>query len=272
MIYLAALYGLLIVLKKRQYTLAAPAMLLGTLPLAFTHAPRYFGGFGMMGLVWMAALSLDMLYRHFRASAKSSLIFLSVCLTLFYLIGPVLQWDRRSGEWRLLAFDRLLTRLVLPENMRPFEPRGFTVYFPKDYDELCQIIVKRTQNDDILWSDFPHGAALLGALTSRATSSATLPEVLPEKRFDWMRAAKLFIWFKRADGKPPEGMAQAIKVYRLIPAAETKLAYVYQRKNGYAKRKVSRALIPTPHLLGLAGAAMILAFYVGGRRIGKSPF
>lgn len=229
LVYAAALIGTGIALRRkggRLYPLCLAAVML---PFAAIHSLRFLSGQGMTGIFFLGGIAMDWGYGKFAKEDWNlrGVFFLFLAFLFFCLAAPVVHTDAKTNRTQIKFFDRSLAHYLLPEEWRTARPREHSVYFEKSYDEILKIVEKHTAPRDILWSDFPHGAALIALLSNRVTSSATMPEVKPYRSFDEIKAARLLIWFKNPDGSIPEGMKETAGRYRLQPIGETDLAYLY---------------------------------------------
>jgi len=245
LVYALAGLGLFIALKRKGEYRIFLCIVLGLLPLFFTHKLRYFSGIGLFGFVFLAGLGLDYIFQKVSRGAdmlKQSLILVSIALA-FYIFSPTLYIDRTAKTLRLGFFDTTLAN-TLKGTERKFRSMELSIYYPKYEDEVVRIVEENSARDDIIWSDLNYFAGLISLFSGRATSTAMLSEVKPYTDFDPVKAARLIILFKEINGSVSPRFMNIIKDYGLRKIQETEIAFVYINPGTNAKEKIPKALIP----------------------------
>jgi len=258
LIYLLACIGFFLAVKKKQSYYFFPSLVITMLPLALTHLPRYLGGQGLAGYIFLTALTVDFFYERFcRIPNRSRNIwfFISV-IFCFHIFSPVLSLDIKNKQTDKRFFDSTIFNLLPTWKKHPYLTEG-TIYYPKFIDPVVNIIKNNTHNDDIIYINYPNSH--LGVLSNRATSSGMLLEVKPYREFDRIAVAKLIIWFKQEDGGFPLELSKLINKYNLRKLAETEIAYIYANPQPLAKKIVKKATLPSYIIFPLLFSLMAIA-------------
>ncbi len=228
---------------------------LASVPLLLTHANRFLSGHGLIAWSWLAALAIDAVFQKL-ATLRRRLLFLGGVFALFFFLAPVLRWEIGPKPPRVEWADRSAVRYLVPDPERDFRANGFSIYFPKEYDEIVQVVRASSSRNDILWCDFAHAGGVLSLLSDRATSSAMLAEVKRPGGQDPMKVAKLLIWFKTGEARAPSDMDGEVRMRGLIPVAETSMAFIYSNPHATPCNPPPKPLLPIPWMFLLTGAAL----------------
>lgn len=255
-IYALVLAGLSQVYKKRKAYCFFLALAIAMLPMAFTHAMRYWSGVGSIGILFLAGAGLEALFEKF---TKKPLAVIAVIL-LLAVASPVFSYNAATKRSGALAFDATIVNILFTGKSQD-HMTGYSIYYPRFQGEIAEAIQNNTGGDDIIYSDLDYTAGIFSFLSGRATSTAMLREVKPYADFDPIAVARLVIWLKSEDEQQPRALLEAIQKYGLRLIKETDLAYIYQNPSVAAQRQVQRALIPlwAVCLLILGYSAVIFA-------------
>lgn len=250
LIYIVALLGLVVAFRRKGAYYFFIALLIGMLPLVFTHNMRYFSGQGMISFILLAGLAVDNLYdRLVERSNKrllNGILFIILFFFAFYLLNPILYLNQSRAEENkseLGLFDSNLVKILMPDFTNKTYISGTSVYNPKFADKVVKIIREYSSPDDIIYSNFNYAAGMFAVLSQRATSTAMLAEVKPFTQFDPLAVSKLIIWLKEVDRTIASPLPPLIKQYKLKKVAETELAYIYNNPKALGKAKIKKAVI-----------------------------
>ena len=263
-IYLLALVGFWRMRGKKREFLFPVSWILATGPLLWTHPPRFFSGHGLIGFIFLAALALDGIFTglaaHPKHGGKATVLPLLLIVLFFWFAAPLFEWNSKEKTARWVWADRTLVATLRPSGS-PFHAKGFTIYFEDEYRRITELIRAHSRADELLWSDFPHAGALLGMLADRATSSGTLAEVKPKIRRNALQDARILVWFKDKNGKPPAKMDGAVQKYHLTLLEETGMTYVFQNPSPGGALQPEKAKIPSAALFMILAVWAVLLVY-----------
>jgi len=241
-VFVAAIPGVFITLKKKKrYFIFLSLFLVGVLMLLSKYKYRYLCGHGILGLIFLSSLSLDAIYDKVSVyvfSKRQNQIYLRVLFALvlifFFVFSPTIQFKDKNLKFRPINS----TYINFIPNYYNFQ-RGneVSIYFSKFWKEIVDIVKINSQEDDIIYCNFPYSGGLISILSNRATSTAMLQEVKPFKYFDPIISSKLIIWIKDPEGVFDKKLSMAIDKYNLGKITETDIAYIYQNPHPLGKRK-----------------------------------
>lgn len=236
---------------------AIPLSLLGAmLPMVFFRQARILGGHGVLVVAWLAALGIQVCTDRMRTGKGPRVAAaMGVVLMLFFVfLAPTLQKNGDTGRWGLQWMDRAMVRYLAPDAIRDFKPKGFSIYFKKEYDEIVSLLRSHAKTGDIFWTDFPHAGGILHVYSGYPMSTAMMEEVGDwSDRSERLQNARFLIWFKTAREKFPKDMAEQIPKMNLIPIAETDMVYIWENPNPSTSNPLPKPNISTPILYGLLG-------------------
>ncbi len=244
-VYSLAIFGIFLAGKaKKEYALFI-AILIAALPFLSLRY-RFFSGQGMIGIIFLAALSLDFFYEKFQAAAvrkeRSSqvLIYLLCIFLVIFLISPSISINAGKVKFNLIGSTYLN---IFPTKEVRDRTNEISIYLPKSFKPVFEVILKETKPDDLIASNFDYMAGFISVFTDRRTTSGMLPEVKPFREINPFSYATLIIWLKDPDRITwqPEGLIRHLK---LIRAAETEVFFIY--KNREAKYMLEEVLKREP--------------------------
>ncbi|MEW6009284.1 MAG: hypothetical protein AB1629_06600 [Candidatus Omnitrophota bacterium] len=240
-VYVLAIFGLFLAGKaKKEYSFFI-AMLIAALPFLSLRY-RFFSGQGMIGIIFLAALSLDFFYERLETSAfrKNSAGYaltylLSVFLGLF-LISPTISINKGEVKFNLIGSTYLN---IFPSKELRLRTNEISIYLPKSFKPVFEVVLKETKPDDLIASNFEYLAGFISVFTNRPTTSGMLPEVKPFREINPFSYATLIIWLKDPDRITwqPEGL---IRQFEWLKVAETDVFFIY--KNPQARQMLNTAL------------------------------
>lgn len=258
-LYLAAIPAIVISFKKKgKHFFILSLLVAGLMPLFFGYRYRYLSGQGTLPLIFLSALSLEMIY--LKSSKYPSIVFknlnrkfsemiiLLVILVFFLIFSPALLFQ--NSKVNFLALNATYVNLV-PQFRKINRPNEFSIYFYKYFHELEEIVQNNSSSEDIIYCNKEYTAGLLSVFSGRATSTGMLKEIMPFKKADPINAAKLIIWIKEPNEAFNNNLAAIVKKHRLEEIKETEIAYIYKNQNPDAKRIVSKPALPTSLVFGL---------------------
>ncbi len=243
-LYILAIFGLAIALKKKGEYLFFVALGIAIFVLFFTNRDRFFSGHGLIPAVFFAALCLEHFFKKVseRKSRRGLFFFWAVIVGVFFVLTPlvVISPYKKSptlfyNSWIVPAGDS--TKDIYAE-------KGGTFYYPRLIDEAVRAVSQNSNQDDIIFSNYNYGGGIISVLSHRATSNAMLLEVLPFKDIDAISASSFVLWFKDPDGIFPLELKNAVRRYNLKKVTETELVYLYANEGCTFKKKVIQAKVP----------------------------
>jgi len=217
--------------EKHSYYLLI-SLTIAALPFIFSYPYRYLSGQGLLGLILLASLGIDNIYnaltRYFIQPKKEKFrALLTISIFVFLIIFSPTISISRSREVKFLPFNSTYFNLIsLDKDIQRSNEQSVTS--SKFISELVGIVKENSEEEDIIFSNLDFIGTMLAALTMRADSRGMLNEVPPPLREDPISNAKLIIWFKDPEGKIDPELAKVVSGYKLIPIAETEIAYVYK--------------------------------------------
>ncbi len=251
LVYLLSLIGIVIALRNKGSNYFFICFIVAMLPLNYIHKTRYLNGHGSTGFILASGLAIDYFYQRIvvqKYSRKRLLIFMLVILSALLVFNPTLYVDNGRKKIFMRLFNPAFVNLM-PRYKKYVYLNSLSAYRQKFMDDIVKVIVRNTDKDDIIYSNSYYRAVFLSVLSERATSQAMLREVRAYRDFDPVGAARVIVWFKETGTVFPEQLSFLIAKYKLYKLAETDSAYVYANPSGYAKNKISRAVISTPVLV-----------------------
>jgi len=158
----------------------------------------------------------------------------------FFVFSPsiVIQNDEKK-----LCFVNSTYVNLVPEFKTLYRPNEFSIYFPKFFKDISDIVGKYSQEGDIIYCNQDYVGGLISVLTRRATSNVMLQEIRTNNLADPAKDAKIIIWMKDPDRKIDLEMLSFLDRYDLNIIVETDLAYIYLNDHTRAKRIVAEPKI-----------------------------
>ena len=257
-IFIAAIPGIFIVLKKkRRYFIFLSLFLAGIVMLAFKYKYRYLCGHGILGLIFLSALSLDRIYDKFsiylfRRGQKETYLrwFIALIFIFFFIFSPTVQFI--GEDFRFSAINSTYMNIIPSYYDDDFQ-RGneISIYFSKFWKEIVDIVKANSGEDDIIYSNLSYVNGLISIFSNRATSTAMLKEVRPFRDFDPIQYSRLIIWIKNSEGIFDKDLSIAIDKYNLARIAETEIAYIYKNPSCLGKKRQVNPAVPNCIVYGL---------------------
>ena len=257
-LFIAAIPGFFIALKKKKrYFIFVSLFLMGILMLFFKYRYRYLCGHGILGLIFLSALSLDKIYDKFsvylfnRGQRDTYLRwFIASILIFFFIFSPTLQF--KDKNFRLVSLNSTYMK-VIPSYYNDDFQRGneISIYFSKFWKEIVDIVKVNSGEDDIIYSNLSYVNGLISIFSNRATSTAMLKEVRPFRDFDPIQYSRLIIWIKNSEGIFDKDLSIAIDKYNLARIAETEIAYIYKNPSCLGKKRQVNPAVPNYIVYGL---------------------
>ena len=249
-VFIAAIAGVFIVLRrKKRYFFFLSLLVVEMFMLLFKYKYRYLCGHGILGPIFLSALTLDIIYDkaslYFskKKNREKYLVVFFVSILFFFLIfSPTVQLQDKGLKLSLINS----TYVNFLQDQYKVNSRGndFSIYFPKFWQEVVDIVKENSQEDDIIFSNLYYVNGLISIFSKRATSTAMLREVKSFKDFDPIEVSKLIIWIKNPEGVFDKDLSGLVNKYNLEKIAETETAYIY--RNPYARGKKRKAVSVVP--------------------------
>ncbi len=250
LVYLLSLIGIVAALRNKGNNYFFICLILAMLPLNFTHKTRYLSGHGLTGFIFAGGLAIDYFYQKMvlqKFGITRLLVFMLIILSSLLVFNPTLYVDNSRRQIFVRLFNPVSLNLLSPNKRYVYE-NELSIYNQKSMDDIVKVIERNSAKDDIIYSNLNYHAGLLSVFSERATSQAMMREVRPYSAFDPVSAARIIIWFKEANSVFPQKLTDLISRYKLSKLEETDSAYIYLNPSGYAKSKVSKAILPAPVL------------------------
>lgn len=272
------LLGLITCLKnKGKHYMLVALFLSSTIFLLSGPVFRYLSFYGIMSIVFMNAVFLNNFYNSL--NKKRKVIYLGAIFGFCFIFSPTLNIDlseRRMSrvpkevfsENEKLVFKKgaIVTLDYLDSNLVNFilycakaDVRGneVSIYFPRLFREIIDVVVTNTEEDDIIYSNLPPLGGVMSLLSQRSTSSAMLSEMKPYSIFDQIFVSKLIVWYKDPYDIEKEPFS-LVENYHLKKIADTKLAFIYGNPKCSFKKQALSATISYKILFVLMFLVFIL--------------
>jgi len=257
-VFIAAIPGVFIAFKKKKrYFIFLSLSLVGILMLLFRYRYRYLCGHGILGFIFLSALTLDGVYDRFsiylfsKGQKERYLRWFIILIVIFFSIfSPTLQF--KDKNFRLASLNSTYMK-VIPSYYNDDFQRGneISIYFSKFWKEITDIIKLNSQDDDIIYCNLSYVNGLISVFSNRATSTAMLREVLPFRVFDSIRFSRLIIWVKNSEDIFEKDLSMAIDKHNLKKISETEIAYIYKNPSCLAKKRQVYPTVPNCIVYGL---------------------
>jgi hypothetical protein len=233
-LYLFALAGLLIALKKKGRSLFFLAMIIAMLPMIKNYTFRFLCGEGLLPIIFLAGIGLDGIYSKTAEFLKSRTRPIIYLILLPWLLFYVVTFHSPGGS----AFSKFANY-----NQTKASALESSIYMKKYMEELADIIEANTASDDIIYCNYNYAAGIFYTLSGRAASSGMLNEVKPSGYSDPAVSTKLIIWIKNPEGTFDPELKLLISRLNLAKVAETEFAYVYKNPGATAHKIVPKPVV-----------------------------
>lgn len=245
-------------LKGRYYFFIALAISFFVFLFQLTY--RYISGEGMVACALLAGVAFEYLYS--LSVKRLTRILVIIAAVLIWVFSPSLRFSKGQPAFSL-AQSTLIN--LMPSWKSHNGPLELSIWHPKFYREIANLIEKHSSKDDIVYSNFDYFSGALAILTKRATSNILLKEVRPGTRIDPVKVAKIIVWLKDHSDTQSEPFS-LIKKYGLRKVGETALVYVYENPRPQGKRRITKPSI-TLMAIGWILALAVALIVVDSRRV-----
>ncbi len=228
------------------------AMAVGFLPMLALYRFRFFATQGLFPWLLLAGVALEAIGSRLRRPWAFAAL-----LVTFSLFSPSLHGS--AGGWALSWADSFWSRATGLHG-GPGRPTELPLYHPRFMDALAKEIRAHVSPEELIHSNVPYFAGMLGVVSGRSTTNQMLREMADRPAAEQIRAARLVIWIKETPLAPPSRQLQEIAAqFQLRPLVQTEIAYLYFNPRATARRQVRQAVVPgwlaTLLLLAVAGTA-----------------
>lgn len=250
-------FGLIACLRKKgKYFIFIALFISALIFLVSGFVFRYLSFYGIIGIILMNSTFFN---DAFSSLGKNKKIILFSSVVLFcFVFSPTLSIDLSQSKisripkstfynqkdvalkkGSMFGFDIIDSNLMnflfycAKPNIRTNET---SIYFPKLFKEVTEVINDNTSPDDIIFSNVYALGGMISLLSARATSSAMLSEIRPYNYFDQVAVAKLIIWAKDLEDMNREPNL-LIENYNLRKIADTTIAFIYENPHSNFKKQ-----------------------------------
>lgn len=240
--------GLFISFKRKEKYGFFIALFIASLLSMFTrYRYRFICGQGILSLIFFSSVSLDMAYERIisilaKRQAKKNIALSLLIFILFTLliVSPAILIKNKKVSFHLFSSTYIGLFSTVQEPERPHE---FSIFFPKFYEPIKDIIIKNSDPDDIIYCNLDYIAGIFSVLTGRSISVSMLREVSAFRNFDPIAVSKIIIWIKNPDKPIEKNLNFLVEKYKLKRIEETDIAYVYENQKAMAKRILPKPLL-----------------------------
>jgi hypothetical protein len=261
--YILAGFGLVKSIRQRkEYSFFVALFIAGLLFLPLRY--RFFSGQGMIGIIFLAALTLDIFYEKIcRKATRTNRAFIVPIYLLIAVLAMLLISPSMTIKGQKVFFNPIGATYmqIFPSQQARQRTNEISIYLPKSFAPVFDVVNKQTTPQDLIASNFEYLAGFISVFTQRRTSSAMLAEIRPFKEVSPFSYARLIIWLKDPDNltRQPQGLIDKLG---LIKIAETGVFFIYKNPN-IAAMSIERCKPIVPLwlcvglLAGLAGMAIV---------------
>ena len=249
LLYIAAIFGILVALKERKRELFYLAMLAAMTPMIKDYAFRFLCNEGLLPLIFLAGLGFDKFYSKagdlFKKSAQPAVYSLLIPWVIFYFAtfySPVIYKDGGSFAFAGQGSSFMKFAHYNPQKATALES---SIYIKRYMEELSALIKASTRPDEIIYCNYSYVGGILYVFSGRAISDGMLNEVKPVYYSDPAASAALIVWIKNPEGVFDPELKRLIERLSLVKMAETELAYVYRNPVVMAHKIVAKPVIPS---------------------------
>ncbi len=266
---LLAFLGIFFCCRRRRRSFFFVSFFAAFVILAFIYRNRIWSGQGLIPFVFLSALALDSIWEGFKNRPRDLRVISILCASVFfvlYLFAPTLEFTPFKKSPSFFFSSRISLKQSDASGMDRVFVSEETFYHPVYVQQLVDLIRANSKPDDLLYTNFNYAGGMLGVLSQRATSSAMLPEVRAFKPQNELAAAKIIVWFKEVDGRPPEVLYKIKSAYGLKEVGETEIACVFVNDKASGKKQVASADISKNVCFGLL-ILCLFVFLLGERKM-----
>lgn len=236
--------------------------------LVIRYPYRVFGGEGLLILAIFSGIALDNLYqriaRRFDYGILTPFLIAAALIifspSIFVWTGPI-PWDgykKVQFELRGSTLPRMVTYYQRHmESSSLIGPMETALVFDRILLDETEAVKENTKDDELIYSNIPYLAGLLGCLSGRFITTGMLYEITPYEKRDPVSDARLVVWLKEFDGKSSKARRLEAK-YKLRKIYEDGLVYIYKNDTPSAK-----AIKPIADLSYGQAAFLFLLFVLG---------
>lgn len=237
------------------------AMVTGFLPMLVLYRFRFFATQGLFPWLLLSAVALEALVERIRRPWAIAAVLLSLSA-----LSPSLHAS--PSGWGLSWADSFWSRIT-GLNAGPGRPTGQPLYHPRFIEGLAKEIRAHVSPEELIYSNVPYFAGMLGVVSGRCTTNQMLREMADRPAAEQIQAARLVVWIKDSPSAPPSRKLQETALqFQLRPLVQTEIAYLYYNPRVRARRQVRRAAVPwwLASLLVLGAAGTVAWDFGRGRR------
>ncbi len=245
LLWVLALPGIWVALKKKGRYLFMVALALSFLILIASYRHRLFSGLGLVSVCFFGAVVLEEVFNKVsqRAGRFRKVMFWCVAVLVFHFFSIwILSSPFIKGHNIIRGNSPLANWLGVGNNY--YVLQDISVYYPETIQEVVDLIEANSKEDDIIFSNYNYAGGMLALFAHRATSTGMLGEVRPFSSLDAAAHARLILWFKEPDGGFPAELSPLIDKYGLKKLGETELVYIYLNDRSQVKRQIMPARVP----------------------------
>ncbi len=266
---LASIGTFLAIRKKKKFLFFIALVLAGVVFLPLRY--RILSGQGMIGIIFLAALTLDFFYDKFInkdskiSQMLRSLIYVVIVFSIIFLISPTVSIQGSDAKFNLVGSTYIN---IIPSQEVRERTNELSIYLPKAFSPVIKVVKEQTESHELIASNFEYIAGFISVFSQRATTSAMLPEIRPFRDINPFRHAKLIIWLK-----DPERMLlepeRLIKALELIKVAETDIFFIYKNPRVSSSERSSENVIA--YSVAIAFLFIVLAIATFDLYVRRNP-
>jgi hypothetical protein len=221
----------LAILARGKYYLLISFFAASLIFLAYPF--RFFCGEGYFPVILLSAVFLLNLWESGLAKIIFKVTLISSVLFLLF-ISPTLSLSKLPPAQKItygLKFpDSVFTNLLLAQ--------GTTIWFPRDYLEIADLIKANSTSGDIIYSNLNILGPILGSISGRASANALLPEIKSSRIFDPLASSGIIVLTRDFEN------TGLVKAYNLEKVGQTRIVQVYKNPLALSGIKIQKASLP----------------------------
>lgn len=251
-VYFLAVIGVFLAVKRKGVSFLPLSLCLAVLPF-LTLRYRFLSGQGMIGIIILAALSLDFFYDKFhawvlaRGRRYSPLMYILFVFSILFFISPAITIGGEEVNFHLLGSTYIN---IFPSQDIRERTNEISIYLPKTFAPVLDVVNTQTEPDDLIASNHEYLAGFISVFSGRATTSAMLPEIKPFRETNPFKYAKLIIWLKNPQRPQaqPRGLIESLGLFKV---AETAVFFIYKNPKAHLFRIHCKRVLPIAFCFGL---------------------